>query len=272
MNFDLFLCDFDGTLVRADGTVTDANKRAIAEYRRRGGIFVICTGRMMLSIRARLAELGLCDGLVAAFHGAQIADIASGELLRNVCFRAGEAERILRFAEGKRLRFQMYVDGELIAPFRSELLSAYERVCGVQARISETPLSDMVATQRLNVTKIVFLCNAEETQKVYRLLAENFGEEFYVATSSDYLVEVLPKEATKAAACDFLADYYGVPHERVAAIGDQIADIPMIAAAGGKFAVSNGVEELKKIATVVPSADGDGVAYTLRKYAMGEEL
>lgn len=272
MNYDLFLCDFDGTLVSSDGTVSEKNKRAIARYRAHGGIFVICTGRMMKSIRARLLEIGLTEGLVAAFHGAQIADISSGKLLKDAHFEEEDILGILRFMESHGLRHQIYAKGELIAPRRTALLEAYERICGVQAQISERPLSDMVASDHLKVTKTLAICEKEETERVCALLTREFGEKYYVATSSDYLVEIMPKGENKAAACAFLSDFYGVPKERIAAIGDHAADLPMLLAAGGRFAVANAVPALKAVATVVPSADGDGVAYALETYAMGEPL
>ena len=62
MKYRIFLSDFDGTLVRADGTISETNKRAIAEYRAAGGIFAVCTGRMLTSILPRLKELGIRDG------------------------------------------------------------------------------------------------------------------------------------------------------------------------------------------------------------------
>ena len=80
----------------------------------------------------------------------------------------------------------------------------------------------------------------------------------------------MPKTQNKGTAVRFLADYYGVDVSRVAAIGDQLNDVPMILAAGGKFAVSNAESELKELARVVPSNEEDGVAVAL-KIAMGEE-
>jgi len=42
----------------------------------------------------------------------------------------------------------------------------------------------------------------------------------------------------------------------------------MIAAVGGKFAVANAAEALKKIACTVPSNEEDGVAFALEHYVM----
>ena len=59
MKYKVFLSDFDGTLVRGDGTISKRTVEAIEAYRKRGGIFAVCTGRMPSSILPRLQELGI---------------------------------------------------------------------------------------------------------------------------------------------------------------------------------------------------------------------
>ena len=46
MKYDLFCSDFDGTLVREDGTISERVKNEIARYTAAGGIFTVVTGRM----------------------------------------------------------------------------------------------------------------------------------------------------------------------------------------------------------------------------------
>ena len=97
MKYRLFVSDFDGTLVRDDGSISPRNIEAVARFRRSGGIFAVCTGRMLSSIRPRLKELGLQEGIVVAFQGAQIADIGTGKLLKDEAFSEEEALEVVRF-------------------------------------------------------------------------------------------------------------------------------------------------------------------------------
>ena len=60
-----------------------------------------------------------------------------------------------------------------------------------------------------------------------------------------------------------MCNYYGIPRERCAAIGDQLNDLPMIARAGGKFSVANAEEILRRQTQVVASVEEDGVAEAL---------
>ncbi len=268
MRYSLFLSDFDGTLVRADGTISKRNVDMIAEYRKRGGIFAVCTGRMLSSIRQRLKELGLEEGLVVAFQGAQIADIATGKLLKDDAFTPEQAMEVVRFLEERGLHVHVYAGEDLYANRRNAMLEAYEKICGVKGIVPEIPLSEMMRANSLRVVKALAMCPPEEQRAVKAMLEERFKDEYFITNSSEWLVEIMPKDQTKAAAIGFLGEYYNIPKERIAAIGDQENDLPMIRAAGGKFAVENAVEELKRIATVVPSCEEDGVAYAIEHYAL----
>ena len=94
-------------------------------------------------------------------------------------------------------------------------------------------------------------------------LQDRLGEAFVVTCSAPILVEVMPKEQTKAAAVDFLSQKYSIPAGKIAAIGDQLNDLPMILRAGGRFAVSNAAQPLKDAAQVVADFESDGVAEAL---------
>ncbi len=271
MKYRLFVSDFDGTLVRSDGSISQKNIAAIAKYRAAGGVFAVCTGRMLVSILPRLKELGLEEGYVVAFQGAQIYDLTRRTLIKDSAFEEEDALAVIRFLEGKNLHIHIYAEGKLYANRRDGLLEVYEKVCGVTGVVPEGPLSDMVATKHMRIVKILSMQEPEERQRVYDLLRAEFGETFFVTCSSEWLVEIMPKDQTKAAAVRFLAEAYAIPPQEVAAIGDQENDLPMLLAAGGRFAVGNAVEQLKEIATVVPSFEEDGVAYAIENYAMGEE-
>lgn len=270
MRYQIFLSDFDGTLVRDDGTISTRNIEAIAKYRAAGGIFAVCTGRMLSSIRKRLHELGLDDGLVVAFQGAQIADIATGKLLKDDAFSREEALEVVRFMEESGLHVHIYAGEEMYANRRNALLEAYEQICRVKAIVGDIPLTERIVRDDLRVVKALAMADPSEIGAVRDLLRAKFGDKYFITFSSEWLVEIMPKNQTKGAAVRFLADYYGVPVQNIAAIGDQENDIPMLEAAGGKFAVGNAVERMKRVGTVVPTCAEDGVAYAIEHYAMKE--
>mgnify|MGYP001624383773 FL=1 len=264
MRYPLFLSDFDGTLVRGDGTVSETTKRAIAAYRAAGGIFAVVTGRGLTSILPRLRELGLCEGLVVAYQGATIADIATGKLVKDDGFSREDALKAARLLEQDGRHVHIYTVDKLYSNMEDDALHMYERICGVKAEIvTDMPLSDLIVVTNLRIIKELAMVNKEDRRPLMEWLTPRLGEGFYVTCSSDFLVEVMPAGQSKAAAVDFLCNYYGIPRERCAAIGDQLNDLPMIARAGGKFSVANAEEILRRQTQVVASVEEDGVAEAL---------
>lgn len=270
MKYDIFLSDFDGTLVRSDGTVSRKNKDAIAKYRAAGGVFAVVTGRALTSILPRVDELGLQDGLVVAFQGSVIAEAGTGKLLKAGGFGMRDAVRAIRALEAENHHIHIYTVDGFYCNRNDEALKAYERICGIKATVVEDePLSRKVEREGLKIVKVLAMVEKDARAALAERLSRQLGDGFYVTRSADFLVEIMPAGESKANAVDFLSDYYGVPRERVAAIGDNFNDLPMILRAGGKFTVSNGENELKKSARVMPSCEEDGVAAAL-EIAMGE--
>lgn len=263
MKYKLFLSDFDGTLVRGDGTISQANIKAIERYRAAGGIFAVVTGRMLCSIRPRLKELGLCEGLVVAYQGAMIADIATGALLKNDGFTPEEAAKAVRFLEEEGRHIHVYIDDVLYCNRDDEFLKMYEKICGVHGICVQLPLSELVFLKGRPVAKVLAMVQPEERGALLSRMAKALGDGYTVTASSAFLVETLPARVSKASAVDFLSAHYGIPPEETAAIGDQLNDLPMIERAGGKFTVAGGEMQLKKIATVLSSCEEDGVAQAL---------
>lgn len=73
INYPLIISDFDGTLLRTDGTISEETKSAISGYIAAGGTFGICTGRMYTSILPRAKALGL-KGIVASYQGSVLTE------------------------------------------------------------------------------------------------------------------------------------------------------------------------------------------------------
>ena len=268
MNYDLFISDFDGTLVKGDGTISDHSKEVIEEYRRRGGIFTVCTGRMVPSILPRAEELNIKTGPVICFQGSVVYDMGRREVVSAGYFPQQAALPLIRLLEGEGLHIHIYTVWHLYTNRRDGMLEAYERVCGVKGEVVGGALADFAEREKLDIVKVLVMVEPEKREALRERLSRHLGEGYYVTSSSDWLVEVMPAGENKGKAVTFLSQYYQIPASRIAAAGDQLNDLPMIEAAGGKFAVANGVEALKRAATLIPSNEEDGVAYALEQYVM----
>lgn len=270
INYGLIVSDFDGTLLTSKQTVPEEVKKAISEYVSAGGIFAVCTGRMLASILPQVRALGL-KGLVAAYQGTVIADIESGRLLRCGGFSVDDACYICTVLEERGEPINVYADNIMYTtlPADDKLLNMYERITGITARHFDGKMSDFVRANGLYCQKIVSVVGPERKQPLYEYLKEIMGDRFEVTYSAAVLVEVSPKGDDKGMALKFLADHYNIPREKTVAVGDNLNDLPMIREAAVGVAVVNGVEEFRAHADdVCPSCDDGGVAYVIRKYGL----
>ena len=268
MKYQLFLTDFDGTLVKGDGTVSQKNLDAIREYQRRGGMFCVVTGRMLSSILPRLREMGLF-GLVAAYQGGTIADVQTGKLLKNEGFEQFDALEVTKFLESADLHLHVYLDDVLYCNRDDALLLSYEKTCGVKGVVLKEPLSKLLEERGGVVSKILCMVEPERQEALVRDITAHFGGKFFVTSSSQWLVEVMPQTTSKAYAVKFLSEYFHIPKEKTATIGDHYNDLPMLEEAGGRYAVENAEAPLKAIAKVVAPCERDGVSEALFD-AMGD--
>jgi HAD superfamily hydrolase (TIGR01484 family) len=78
----LVAIDLDGTLLTDAKTISDTNKKILAEAKARGVKIVICTGRPLIAIKEYLAELNLLDAddYSITFNGGLI-QTNTGEIL-----------------------------------------------------------------------------------------------------------------------------------------------------------------------------------------------
>lgn len=268
INKKLIVSDFDGTLLNSKHIITENVKKAINEYVDCGGIFAVCTGRMLKSILPRVKELGL-KGLVVAYQGSVIADIQSGKILKKNSIAPAAVANVCRFAESYGYTSNTYSNEVLYTsiPAGDKRLDVYESVTGVKAVNTPVPMSEFVIKNNLACHKITFLVYPEYRERLYGLLKEKFEDEFDVTCSSAVLVEISPKDDNKGVALKFIADYFNIDMNSTVAIGDNLNDLSMIRAASIGVAVGNAVEALKKEADYVSvSNDEDAVAKVIEKF------
>ncbi len=267
--YKLIVSDFDGTLARSDGTVGEKTLRAIREYRSAGGVFAVCTGRMLPSILPEVKKLGL-TGLLVSYQGSVVSDIETGEILRFVGFDKRAAVRVCKALEELKLNIHLYTIDTLYVNYRNEYLDRYESVCKIRSERVKGKLSSFIEQGDFVCIKLVAVTAEETLPAVFKAVSDRLGKEFYVTSSASILVEVTPKTHTKASGVNFLSEYYHIEKPEIIALGDNLNDLPMLQAAGLGVAVGNAVKELKDQADEVASSnDEDAVCRIIQKYGMG---
>ncbi len=268
LNCKLIVSDFDGTLANSNNEVPQKVISAINAYVSAGGIFAVCTGRIVPCILPRIREMGL-SGLLVGSQGSQIADIKSGKLLRNVTFEPEHASEICLALEERGANVQLLgADGYFSdLPADDKHLNLYESIVRLKAKHTDMPLSEYAKTSGERFCKLTSMCAPSDRKELYEYLSAKFAGICDITCSAKVLVEVSPYGETKGRALEFLAKNYGVPMEKTCAIGDNLNDLSMIKAAGVGVAVANGEQLLKEAADFVAvSNDMGAVAQVIEKF------
>ena len=273
INYGLIISDFDGTLVREDGTISQKNKRAIKKYTQNGGHFAVSTGRLHYGILPRVKELGL-NGVVSCCQGAVIIDIASGKPILDGKLSYETTLRACLEMEKLGLHIHLYCFDCYYSNMDDQALKWYENAVRVKAKVvTDKPLSKLVEEQKICAYKLMAMVAPEENAKIISALSKTHYEDACITKSAEVLVEIINNKYSKGTAVQFLSDYYGVPLEKTVGIGDQMNDIPMIERAGLGVAVQNADDGLKQVADLVCeyTNEEDAVASIIEKYGFMEK-
>ncbi len=269
LNCGLIVSDFDGTLLTSEHEIPERVRNAINEYVASGGIFAVCTGRMLRSILPRVREMGL-TGIVAAYQGGVIADIGSGKIIKTNALTAENSAFICRTLKSLGCFINVYSGENLYTdiPKDNRYLRLYENITGVEAiSVSDMPLADYVVKRGLLCQKVASLVDPKEQAALYDRLTGLLGDRYDVTCSANCLIEISPLGDDKGAALEFLAEYYGVDLPNTVAIGDNLNDLSMIEKAGYGVAVGNAADGLKaKADFICVSNDECAVAQVIEKY------
>lgn len=269
MLVDLIALDFDDTFLRADLTISEANRAAVAEAREAGIKVVPASGRNIHSLGHYAGLLGL-DGpedYLICSNGAEIIEASTRRvvderrLAPEFCFEAARA------IEARGFPWQVYEEG-LIHVNRPNPWALEDcRLTGQAAILVE----DEEALFGRGLIKFVIPGEPDRIEALREDLAALFADRAEVLTSKPYFLEILALGADKGDALTRLAARLGIGMERVMAIGDAMNDIGMIRAAGHGAAPANALPSVKAAARHVSKLtnEEDAVADLLRRVALG---
>ena len=272
LNCRLIVSDFDGTLINDRQEVPQKVREAINGYVENGGIFAVCTGRMLTSILPQVRALGL-KGLVIAYQGSVIAEIESGKILKCNAIPYNDAAEICRELEKMNLPVNAYSDEVMYTniPEGSGFLQTYENIVGIRAKRVEGKISAFLERNKKACQKVLVFTLPERRAELYGEIKKRLGDKFDVTCSASVLIEVSPLGDNKGEAVKFLAQYFNVPMSLTVAAGDNLNDLPMIEVAGTGVAVENAVQELKEAADFISVSNNDGaIAQIINKYGFAD--
>ena len=266
MKYKLFISDFDGTLGQSAGnSIEPETVAAINRYKEKGGIFVVCTGRMLTSIRPICIKCGL-SGLIASYQGAMINDIETGASILD----AG-----LDFKTAAEVAEVLLKEGVPTVADIGDVMycEEYTKYTEFHKEFSRIELVDdlvkLILDKKETVHKLVSVGEPAFVKSLIKKYTPIFGDKALLNSGGDFLLEVINPKYSKGNAVKFLADYYGVKLSEVLAVGDSTNDIELLRGEWHGVAVGDGKEALKAVAKeiTVPFKEKP-VKHLLEKYCL----
>ena len=265
---DIIICtDLDGTLLRADKTISKENLDAIAYFQREGGYFTFITGRMPFFCYD-IYETLRPNAPVGCINGGGLFDYETDRYIWSTSI-SKEVGRLVDAAVEKMPQIGVQINTLNHIYFHRENLAMewFRKITGVPNLVKHWNEIEE------DFAKIVFgILDAEDIQTLEEILTSHPEAYKYDFISSEKrLYEILPKGIHKGMALMHLCEHLGIPMSRTIAIGDYNNDIGMIRAAGVGVAVANALPEVKAVADFISTSNEENaIARVIEALDKGE--
>lgn len=261
MKYKLLVLDVDGTLLNNEKELSARNLAAVRKAQQTGIQIVLSSGRALGGILplAQRLELNNYGGYVLAYNGGYVQDMKTGEVLFEKHLEKDVIEFVYNRARQRGFSALTYQGDELWTdnPGNPHVIKEAEIN---QMRI--VPTKDFVEDILFHPCKCVLVSDDED--KIISLEAnwkKRLAGSAEVFRSEDFFLEITPPTVDKGNTLAFIMQKLGLSTEEVIAIGDGVADVPMLQLAGTSVAMGNARDSVKACADhITLSNEEDGVA------------
>ena len=269
-NRKIFFTDLDGTLLNDEKEISDKNRRAIEELRRRGHVVVISTGRALPSAKRQAKRLKLTGKgcYIICYNGGQIYDTEQDTLIYQKSVPMKYVRSVFDDARQFGISVQTYTDTHVITEQDNASLHQYVAI----QQLPYLVVDDVVSALEHEPAKVLALDYQDPSHvtEFRSFMTPRYQGKLDIYLSHPALMELVPLGVNKGNAVRFLCDYLGIPLERSVAAGDAENDLTMIQAAHVGAVMCNGEQLLKDQADYITQSDNnhDGVAEILEKFIL----
>jgi len=260
MKIHLVVCDVDGTLVRHDKTLPDANVEAAKRLKAAGIAMTLISARPMSGIRW-LADALELDGPFGAFNGGTLFDARGAVIGQPERLAPEVALRILSILDEARVDVWLFAHERWHARDDRNLHVPREKL---SAALEPTLRGDL-ETLCGAADKIVGVSDdAALLKRLEAAMQQATQGEATVALSQPYFLDATALKANKGDGVAAVAAAMGVPLAEVAVIGDMPNDLPMFARAGLSIAMGQAPEAVRAAARWTTASNEEaGVAQAI---------
>ncbi|MGD8880870.1 MAG: HAD family hydrolase [Desulfobacterales bacterium] len=262
----LFVCDFDGTLLRSDRSFSNADLAALKQLGTFGIVRVIATGRSIYSLNTVSISALPVDFIIFS-SGAGVTQHPNGQIIRKVSLEAHEVSRAIAILQAGDLDFMVHrpiPDNHVFGYFKSTPANAdFKRRIDLYSQFAFPldELSDGFGT----ATQLLAILPPTGSPQVIETIRKKLPDFNVIQTTSpldgqSIWIEIFPATVSKGLTVAWLTAEFDLDPGRTLSIGNDYNDLDLLEWAGSSFVVENAPEDLKKRFPVVASHNESGVA------------
>ena len=268
----LFVCDFDGTLLRSDRSFSNADLEALRQLDAFGIVRVIATGRSIYSLNTvSISELPV-DFIIFS-SGAGVTRHPGGQIIRKVSLEAQEVSRAIAILRADDLDFMVHrpiPDNHVFGYFESTPANAdFKRRIDLYSQFA-FPLDD-VSDGFGTATQLLAILPPAGSLQVLKTLRKKLPDFNIIQTTSpldgqSIWIEIFPATVSKGLTVAWLTAEFDIDPDRTLSIGNDYNDLDLLEWTASSFVVENAPDDLKERFPVVASNNESGVAEGIKRW------
>ena len=264
----LLAFDIDGTLIGSDHKISPFTKTILSRLCDKGVLTTLATGRILPGVKAYADELEIEIPLIMS-NGSILQD-RHGRVAAQTCLPLEVVQAAIRIARQEGRDLVLYVKDKMyIEKMTDNIHPTYGSL--LNKGLYEVGSWEAFTDQLANVSKCVIPDPFDE-QHLFNtepLLKEALDGRAVTLRTSPVLLEVQPKDVTKARGLAQLAETLGISLQQVIAFGDYDNDVEMLCVAGLGVAVGNATPACLDAADLlVASPEEEGPAHFLEEFLL----
>ena len=268
----LFVCDFDGTLLRSDRSFSKADLEALHQLDALGIVRVVATGRSMYSLNTiSIADLPV-DFIIFS-SGAGVVQHPGGQIIRKVSLEAHEVNRAIAILQAEGLDFMVQrpiPDNHVFGYFESTSANEdFKRRIALYSQFA-FPLEER-SDGFGPATQLIAILPSGESLPALDDIRKMMPDFNIIQTTSPLdgkstWFEVFPSEVSKSHTVAWLTAEFGLDSAQTLSIGNDYNDLDLLEWTANSFVVENAPEDIKSRFPVVASHNDSGVAEAIERW------
>ena len=268
----LFVCDFDGTLLRSDRSFSDDDLAALNQLGELGIVRAIATGRSIYSINTVSISKLPVDFLIFS-SGAGINRHPGGRIIRSTGLESHQVNQAIHILKVNKLDFMVHrpiPDNHAFSYFESTTDNAdFKRRIEIYHQFAK-PLDDNTDGFDM-ATQLLAVVPPDDARPLIQTLRKSLPNFNIIQTTSPLdghstWIEIFPTTVSKSLAAAWLAEAFNLDASRALSVGNDYNDLDLLEWAGSSFVVENAPHDLTGRFPTVASNDKCGVAEAVNRW------